>query len=63
MKNFPPAFLATPGNAPGFAWIGQVDVGFTYAVSDHAVFDFGCNFGVTKAAPEFNPFVGFSIRF
>jgi len=56
-------FFSVVGNAPGFDWIGQADVGFTYAVSDNAVFDFGCNFGVTKAAPDFNPFVGFSIRF
>ncbi len=56
-------FFSVVGNAPGFDWIGQVDVGFTYAVSENAVLDFGCNFGVTKAAPDFNPFVGFSVRF
>ena len=31
--------------------------------SDNVQFDFGCNFGVTKSAPDFQPFVGFSIRF
>ena len=51
------------GSAPGFDWLGQVDVGFTYALSEDAVLDFGCNFGVTEAAPDFNPFVGFSVRF
>ena len=56
-------FFSVTGSAPGFDWIGQVDVGFTYAVSANAVLDFGCNFGVTEAAPDFNPFVGFSIRF
>ena len=56
-------FFSVTGNAPGFDWQGQVDVGFTYAVSDNAIFDFGCNFGVPKAAPDFNPFVGLSIRF
>ncbi len=56
-------FFSVVGNAPGFEWIGQVDVGFTYALSDNAGFDFGCNFGVTETAPDFNPFVGFSIRF
>ena len=56
-------FFSVVGSAPGFDWIGQVDVGFTYAISDNAVFDFGCNFGVTEATPDFNPFVGFSIRF
>lgn len=56
-------FFSVTGSAPGFDWIGQADLGFTYAVSDNAVLDFGCNFGVTKAAPDFNPFIGFSIRF
>jgi|688.fasta_scaffold436586_1 hypothetical protein len=56
-------FFAVNGTAPGFDWSGQVDIGFTYAVRENAVLDFGCNFGVTKAAPDFNPFVGFSIRF
>lgn len=56
-------FFSVVSTAPGADWQGQVDVGFTYAVSDNAVLDFGCNFGVTRAAPDFNPFVGFSIRF
>ncbi|MDB6172968.1 MAG: hypothetical protein JWL59_2279 [Chthoniobacteraceae bacterium] len=56
-------FFSVTGSAPGFDWQGQLDVGFTYAVNDNAVLDLGCNFGVTKAAPDFNPFVGFSIRF
>lgn len=56
-------FFSVVGSAPGFDWIGQVDVGFTYALSENAVLDFGCNFGVTEAAPDFNPFAGFSIRF
>lgn len=25
--------------------------------------DLGCNFGVTEAAPDYSPFVGFSARF
>jgi hypothetical protein len=44
-------------------WQGQADVGFTYALSDNSQFDFGCNFGVTRSAPDFNPFAGFSFRY
>ncbi len=43
-------------------WLGQVDVGFTYAVNEDVQLDFGCNFGVTKSAPDFNPFIGLSWR-
>lgn len=56
-------FFSVVSNAPGSDWQGQVDIGFTYALNDNTVLDFGCNFGVTKTAPDFNPFVGFSIRF
>ena len=54
------AALLTPGN--GESWQGQVDLGFTYALNKNTQFDFGCNFGVTEAAPDFNPFIGFSWR-
>lgn len=56
-------FFTVTGNAPGFDWIGQVDLGFTYALNENAMLDFGCNFGVTEAAPDYNPFAGFSIRY
>ena len=50
-------------SAPGFKWQGQLDVGFTYALAASTQLDFGCNFGVTKAAPDFQPFIGLSRRF
>jgi hypothetical protein len=56
-------FFTVTGNAPGFKWQGQLDIGFTYAVSDNIQLDWGCNFGVTKSAPDYQPFVGFSQRF
>lgn len=55
-------FTVTSG-AAGFKWQGQLDIGFTYAVSDNTQLDFGCNFGVTKSAPDYQPFVGLSRRF
>jgi hypothetical protein len=56
-------FFSVIGHAPGFDWQGQVDVGFTYGLADNVQFDFGCNFGVTKSAPDYQPFTGFTIRF
>jgi hypothetical protein len=38
-------------------------VGWTYAIDDNVQLDWGCNFGVTKSAPDYNPFVGLSFRF
>jgi hypothetical protein len=51
------------GDAPGYKWQGQFDVGFTYAMRADIQLDFGCNFGVTKSAPDYQPFIGFSRRF
>lgn len=44
-------------------WIGTVDVGFTFAVTDNIQLDAGVNFGVTESADKLNPFIGVSIRF
>jgi hypothetical protein len=44
-------------------WQGQLGVGLTYGLDEDTQFDFGCNFGVTKSAPDFNPFVGITRRF
>lgn len=56
-------FVAVHSRAPGFKWQGQVDLGVTYAVRDDTQLDFGCNFGVTRSAPDLQPFVGVSRRF
>lgn len=42
---------------------GAVDTGLIYYVGKSAEVDFGCNFGVTRAAADFEPFAGFSVRF
>lgn len=56
-------FVAVTGDAPDFKWQGQFDAGLTYALDANTQLDFGCNFGVTRSAPDWQPFVGLSRRF
>ena len=42
---------------------GEVDTGLIYYIGKNAEVDFGCNFGVTRAAPDYQPFVGLSVRY
>ena len=39
------------------------DCGVTYGVTRNVQFDAGINFGLTQPAPDFNSFVGLSVRF
>lgn len=48
------------GAAP---WMGTVDLGLTYGLTDDIQLDAGINIGVTKSAPDWNPFVGIAFRF
>jgi hypothetical protein len=56
-------FFTVTSNAPGHDWQGQLDIGFTYALTPDCQLDLGCNFGVTKSAPDYQPFLGISRRF
>ncbi|HMP82621.1 MAG TPA: transporter [Verrucomicrobiota bacterium] len=44
-------------------WIGSVNFGFTYALSEDMQLDAGLNIGVTRSADDLNPFAGFSWRY
>jgi len=44
-------------------WQVQFDCGLTYAINADLQLDAGCNFGLTKAAPDLQPFIGLSRRF
>jgi hypothetical protein len=44
-------------------WVGTVDAGIEFLVTENVQFDCGCNFGVTRAADDFNPFAGVTVRF
>jgi hypothetical protein len=47
----------------GSPWQATFDFGFTYALTSNMQLDTGLNIGLTKSAPDLNPFLGFSIRF
>lgn len=44
-------------------WVGTVDLGLTYGLTENVQLDAGVNIGVTKSADDVNPFVGLSWRF
>lgn len=60
------AFLEFAANVTGdahFDWVGTVDTGLEYLVTKNIQLDCDCYFGVTPAAPDFNPFAGITVRF
>lgn len=47
----------------GADWVATFDTGLTYAWSSDVQFDIGVNIGLTEAADDLNPFVGWTYRF
>jgi hypothetical protein len=45
------------------SWVGTVDVGLEFLVTENIQLDCGCNIGVTRAADNANPFAGITVRF
>jgi hypothetical protein len=56
-------FFSSVSTERGSGWVGTVDVGLTYAVTDNLQLDCGCNLGVTRAADDVNLFAGITVRF
>jgi hypothetical protein len=56
-------FYSSVSTERGSSWTGTVDLGLTYALTKNIQLDAGINLGVTRAAADFNPFVGLSWRF
>jgi hypothetical protein len=56
-------FYSSVSTERNSAWIGTVDVGFTYALTPAIQLDTGVNLGVTRSADDFNPFIGLSFRY
>jgi hypothetical protein len=56
-------FFSAVSAERGAAWVGTFDVGFTYGLGANVQFDTGVNIGMTRSAPDWNPFLGVSWRF
>ena len=56
-------FFSSVSTERGADWIGTVDVGLEYLVTDNVQLDCGCNVGVTHAADDVNPFAGITVRY
>jgi hypothetical protein len=54
--------FASTVHSNGDAWEGTVDFGFTYGFTENIQLDWGCNVGVTRSAPDVNPFLGLTVR-
>lgn len=52
--------VSTDQNAP---WVGTVDLGLSYRLTDNLQLDAGVNLGVTRSADDLVPFLGLSHRF
>jgi len=56
-------FFSLVSTESGSDWVGTIDLGLTYALTDDIQLDGGVNIGVTRAADDINPFIGISWRF
>jgi hypothetical protein len=56
-------FFSSVSTERGAGWVGTVDVGLEYLVTENVQFDCGCNVGVTHAADDVNPFAGITVRY
>ncbi len=56
-------FLSSHNYERGTDWLALASVGFTYAFNADTQLDGGCNFGVTRNAPDVQPFLGLTLRY
>ncbi len=56
-------FFSEVSTEAGARWVGTVDLGLTYGLTDNLQLDAGINIGVTDSADDLNPFVGLAWRF
>lgn len=56
-------FFSSRSTEKGSDWIATFDMGLTYGVSKNLQLDAGVNIGVTRAADDFNPFLGLTWRY
>jgi hypothetical protein len=56
-------FFSSVSTESGSSWVGTVDLGLTYGLTDNVQIDAGVNLGVTRAADDVNAFTGLTVRF
>lgn len=56
-------FFSEVGTERATPWVGTVDLGLTFGLTENVQLDAGINLGVTESADDYNPFVGLSVRF
>jgi hypothetical protein len=56
-------FVSVHSFEDGNDWLAQADIGLTYAINADTQLDGGCNFGVTRDAPDVQPFIGLTLRY
>lgn len=56
-------FFSSVSTESGSEWVGTVDLGLTYGLTENVQLDAGVNLGVTRSADDINPFAGVSVRF
>lgn len=56
-------FFSAVSTERGSPWVGSVNFGFTYGLTDDIQLDTGLNIGVTRSADDLNPFLGISWRY
>ena len=56
-------FFSAASTESGADWVGTLDVGLTFGLTEDIQLDGGVNIGVTRAADDINPFIGISWRF
>jgi len=47
----------------GSRWVGTFDMGLIYELTTNFQLDAGVNIGITRAAEDWNPFLGMTWRF
>jgi hypothetical protein len=56
-------FFSSVSTEDGSSWVGTVDLGLTYGLTDNIQLDAGVNLGITHSANDVDAFTGFTVRF
>ena len=56
-------FFSLVSTEEGSDWVGTLDLGLTYSITEDWIIDGGVYIGVTKSAPDIAPFLGMSFRY